>query len=194
MSTDINLPQYYQPENAYVKSSNNPFNSMITGLNESWQNLRKSLYSGKLGLILLLILLIFVSIVCWMNMVAYIRIAYNEDDNQGISITWAIFGSVVNGVFATIALGFSIYLLVKIFRKETEEQKMEKQSRKFIGSVIDGARLTANKTVRDTLKLTNIDIDDIDSSKSYIVTTTNAHIDNALDRYKFSVLENIIEQ
>jgi hypothetical protein len=193
MSTDISLPQYYQPENAYVKSSN-PFSSMKEGLGDSWKSLQKTFSSGKLGITLLFIVLIFVSIVCWMNMVAYIRIAYNEDDNQGISKTWAIFGAVFNGIFATLALGFAIYLLIKIFRKETEEQKMEKQSRKFISGVIDGARFAANRAVKESLAKTNIDIDDLDGTKAFIVTSTNAGIDNLMDRYKMSVLENIIEQ
>lgn len=192
MSTDITLPQYYQPENAYVKSKSLS-DAFINNINDSWKNLRKSFSSGKLGLVLLLIVLLFVSIVCWMNMVAYIRIATHEDDQQGISQTWAIFGAIVNGIFATIALGFSIYLLVKIFKKGTEEQKVEKQSRKFIGSVIDGARLSANKAVKESLSKTNIDINDLDSTKAFIVTSTNAQIDNLLDRYKMSVLENIIE-
>ena len=193
MSTEINLPQYYQPENAYVKGGSNPFSSMMEGLNDSWKNLRKSFSSGKLGFVLLLIVLLFVSIVCWMNMIAYIKIATHEDDKQGISQTWAIFGAIVNGIFGLTALGFCIYLLVKIFKKEVEEQKVEKQSRKFIGSVIDGARLSANKAVKESLSKTNIDINDLDSTKAFIVTSTNGQIDNVLDRYKMSVLENIIE-
>jgi hypothetical protein len=121
-------------------------------------------------------------------------VLFRSDDEQGISQTWATFGAATNGIFAALALAASIYILVKIFKKETEEQKMEKQSRKFIGSVIDGARLSANKAVKESLAKTNIDIDDLDSSKSFIVTSTNAQIDNILDRYKMSVLENIIEQ
>jgi hypothetical protein len=194
MYSEINLPVYYQPENAYVKSGNNLSNAMISGINESWMNFKKSFSSGKLGLILLLVVLIFVSIVCWMNMVAYIKIANHEDDEQGISQDWAKFGAIANGIFALAALGFAIYLLFKIFKKETEEQKVEKQSRKFIGGVIDGARLYANKAVKESVSKIIIDPNDTDSAKSFIVTSTNAQIDNTLDRYKMSVLEGIIDQ
>lgn len=194
MSSEINLPIYYQSENAYVKSSNSLSNNMLNSINESWNNFKKSFSSGKLGIILLLLILIFISIVCWMNMVAYIKITNHEDDEQGISQNWALFGAVTNGVFALAALGFAIYLLFKIFKKETEEQKVEKQSRKFIGGVIDGARLYANKAVKESVSKIIIDPNDTDSAKSFIVTSTNAQIDNTLDRYKMSVLEGIIDQ
>ena len=183
MSSEINLPIYYQSENAYVKSSNNLSNAMINSINESWNNFKKSFSSGKLGIILLLLILIFISIVCWMNMVAYIKITNHEDDEQGISQNWALFGAVTNGVFALAALGFAIYLLFKIFKKETEEQKVEKQSRKFIGGVIDGARLYANKAVKESVSKIIIDPNDTDSAKSFIITSTNGQIDNLMDRY-----------
>jgi hypothetical protein len=192
MSTDITLPQYYQPENAYVKSKSLS-DAFINNINDSWKNLRKSFSSGKLLFIILLVLAVFVSIVCWLNMVAYIKISTHEDDEQGISQGWATFGAWINGIFAVAALAVAIILLIKIFKKGTEEQKVEKQSRKFIGSVIDGARLSANKAVKESLSKTNIDINDLDSTKAFIVTSTNGQIDNVLDRYKMSVLENIIE-
>jgi hypothetical protein len=185
MSSGIDIPAFYQSENEYIKSSSSP---ILTGISVKWQNFKKSTAAGKIWTLIILLVVVFISIVCWMNMVAYIRIAYHEDDNQGISITWAIFGAIMNGLFAFIALLLAIGLLIKIFKGE---QQVEKQSRKFVGSVIDGARLYANKAVKEAVSKVIIDPDDIDSAKAFIVTSTNAVIDNTLDRYKSSILEGI---
>lgn len=187
MSSSIDIPKYYQSESDYIKSSTSP---ILAGIGIKWQKFKQSTAASKIWTLIILLVVLFVSIICWMNMVAYIRIAYNEDDNQGISITWAIVGAVFNGIFATIALAIAIYLLIKIFKGE---KQVEKQSRKFVGSVIDGARLYANKSVKEAISKVIIDPNDIDSAKAFIITSANAVIDNTLDRYKSSILEGITE-
>jgi hypothetical protein len=201
MSSNIDIPAFYQSENEYIKSSSSP---ILTGISVKWQNFKKSAAAGKILNLIILLVLIFVAIICWMNMVAYIKIIGNANDiieinklnpsgpqvdpYDGVSYTWCLLGAIVNGIIAVILTGLVIVYLIKLFK---DENKVEKQSRKFVGSVIDGARLYANKAVKEAVSKVMIDPDDLDSAKAFIVTSTNAVIDNTLDRYKSSILEGI---
>jgi hypothetical protein len=211
MSSGIDIPVYYQGENEYIKSSSSP---ILTGISVKWQNFKKSTAASKIMNLIILLVLIFVAIICWMNMVAYIKIINNANDlidirnetpiptvgpipaiyqidpYDGVSYTWCLLGAIVNGIIAVILTGLVIVYLIKLFK---DEKQVEKQSRKFVGSVIDGARLYANKAVKEAVSKVMIDPDDIDSAKAFIVTSTNAVIDNTLDRYKSSILEGISE-
>lgn len=203
--TDVNVPVYFQSESKYIQSSDSP---ILAGIDVKWQRFKKSAAAALVWKIFLIIVIIFVAVTCWMNMIAYIRIlnAYCDTINKdtgapsttstcvvkdGISDGWALFGAIMNGFFGLILTGVLIYLIISLFQKE---QKTEKQSRKLVGSVIDGARLKANEAVKSAIPKIIINPEDLDSSKSFIVTSTTAVIDNVLDRYKNAVLEGIMDE
>lgn len=202
--TDVNVPVYFQPESQYIRSSDSP---ILAGIKVKWERFKKSAASAMLVKIIMIIVIIFVAITCWLNFVAYLRIR-NEDCtsvnssgapipsatciiSDGISDTWSLFGAIVNCIFAIILSIMAIAMIISLFQKE---KKTEKQSRKLVGSVIDGARLKANEAIKSSIAKIQINPDDIDSTKSFIVTSTTAVVDNVLDRYKNAVLEGIMDE
>ena len=203
--TDVNVPVYFQPESQYIKSSDSP---ILAGIKVKWDRFKKSAASALAVKIILIIVIIFVAITCWLNFVAYLKIrdatcdaivtATNEVSTSsvcvvkdGISDTWALFGAIVNCIFGLILSVTAILMIMSLFQKE---KKTEKQSRKLIGSVIDGARLKANEAIKSSVSRIEIKPDDIDATKSFIVTSTTAVVDNVLDRYKNAVLEGIMDE
>jgi len=203
--TDVNVPVYFQPESQYIRNSDSP---ILAGIKVKWERFKKSAASAMLIKIILIIVLIFVAVTCWLNFAAYLKIRSAGCDSivtatglpsttstcivtDGISDGWALFGAIINALFGLILTGMAIVIIISLFK---DQKKPEKQSRKLVGSVIDGARLKANEAIKSSISKIQINPDDIDSTKSFIVTSTTAVVDNVLDRYKNAVLEGIMDE
>jgi hypothetical protein len=202
---DVNVPVYFQTESQYIKSSDSP---VLAGIKVKWNRFKKSAASAMIIKIILIIVIIFVAVTCWLNFIAYLKIRDATCDSivtatgapsttstcivkDGISDTWALFGAIVNAIFGLILSITAIIMIISLFKNE---KKSEKQSRKLVGTVIDGARLKANEAIRSSISKIEIKPDDIDATKSFIVTSTTAVVDNVLDRYKNAVLEGIMDE
>ena len=203
--TDVNVPVYFQSESQYIKSSDSP---VLAGIKVKWERFKKSAASAMLIKIILIIVVIFVAVTCWFNFAAYLKIRSADCDSiviatglpstsstcvvtDGVSDGWALFGAVVNALFGLILTGIAVVLIISLFK---DQKKPEKQSRKLVGSVIDGARLKANEAIKSAITKVIINPEDLDSSKSFLVTSTTAVVDNVLDRYKNAVLEGIMDE
>ena len=203
--TDVNVPVYFQSESQYIKNSDSP---ILAGIKVKWQRFKKSAASSMLIKIILIVVLIFVAVMCWINVAAYVKIRNADCDSivtatglpstsstcvvtDGISDGWALFGAIINALIGLALIGIAIVMIISLFK---DPKKSEKQSRKLVGTIIDGARIKANEAIKSSISKIQINPDDIDSTKSFIVTSTTAVVDNVLDRYKNAVLEGIMDE
>jgi uncharacterized membrane protein len=203
-----NVPLYFSTDEE-IRSAKSPF---LTGIKESAKRVYKSAGFNLFKNILLLVVLVFVFISCILNLVAFAKVNddYSTDrDNynsyignnptvtpappapvETISEGWLIFGIVFNSMIALVALigiGIIIWSLVK------GNKDNEKGVRKVIKQTVAGTRIKVEEVVENTINKFDIDPDEIEDSKTSLISTLKMRIDNALDRYLGNIAETMDE-
>jgi hypothetical protein len=204
------IPIYFSPTDA-VGAKKNFFGEMGSKV-KSLTN------SGFIKNLIVTIVLVFVSIACIMNLVAYSKIRTDYVDNrtnyysyyeryfisppsttwpaippppeQSISEGALVFGIVGNSiilVISLVALGFILYGWIK------GKDNFEKGIRKIVRQAVTGAKISADKAIDEVVSNTDLDPNDINGSKTFLISSLKLQLDNKIERYMDNLVSTIEE-
>jgi len=122
-------------------------------------------------------------------MVIFNKLTNPSSVPRSVSESMLIFSIVANSFVLLCSLGYSVIVIRDIIRGYNADDPG--RIRKLVNQTIEGAKVRADQAVQDVITKTQIDPDDIDGSKAYLLSTLKFQIENNLDKYINTMVNNI---
>lgn len=112
-----------------------------------------------------------------------------KDPNRSVSESMLIFSIVANSFILLCCLVYS-YIVIRDLMKGYNINDPGR-IRKLVSQTVEGAKARADQAAEDVITKTQIDPDDINGSKAYLLSTLRFQIENNLDKYVNTMVNSI---